>query len=168
MANSSGTSVQGADKNQAVIDFLMTCPYVQAHPMFFNFINAKDDNKQFLTTTNDKAVNRPFIDGSVLKRYTFTIVDYKSIAYNALVTIAGYPDENVEDMFQVQSLIDWITEQADAHNYPDFGENCIIDDMKALSENPSLNGIDTSVKPTLAKYSVSIQIDYLDTSKKIM
>ena len=155
------------DKNQAVIDFLMTCPYVRDNPMFFNFINAKDDNKQFVTTANDKAINTTYIDGSVLRRYTFTIIDYKSIAYNALIVMQGYPDENVEDMFEVQTLIDWITEQEDLHNYPNFGSNCIIDEMKALTDNPNLNGIDTSVKPTLAKYSVSIQIDYLDISKQI-
>ena len=68
---------------------------------------------------------------------------------------------------QVQDIIDWITEQAELRNYPDFGEDCVIDDMRALSNNPNLNGVDTSIKPALAKYSVSIQIDYIDNSKKL-
>lgn len=155
------------DKNQAVIDFLITCPIIQKSPLYFNFINAKDDNKQIITIANDKNIQRPYIDGSVLKRYTFTIVDFKSIAYNAIVKQTGYPTENVLDMLEVQDIIDWITEQADAQNYPDFGEDCFIDDMRATTENPNLNGVDNSVKPSLAKYSVSIQIDYIDNSKKI-
>ena len=155
------------DKNQAVIDFLMTCPYIQNNLMFFNFIDAKDNSKQFVTTANDVAINTSYIDGSVMRRYTFTIIDYKSIAYNALVNLTGYTDENVEDMLEVQTIINWVTAQEELHNYPNFGDNYFIEKMKALSDNPNLNGIDTSVKPTLAKYSVSIQIDYLDTSKQI-
>ena len=42
------------DKNQAVVDFLMTYEDIQSIPLFFNFINAKDNNIQFLTSSNDK------------------------------------------------------------------------------------------------------------------
>ena len=155
------------DKNQAVIDFLITCPAIQDSPLYFNFLNAKDGNKQFLTGVNDKLMSKPYIDGSVMKRYTFTIVDYRSVAYQAVVKQAGFPNENVDEMFDVQAVMDWIEEQADARNYPDFGEDCIVDDMKTLTDNPNLNGVDTSVTPALAKYSMSIQIDYLDKSKAI-
>ena len=155
------------DKNQAVINFLMTCPQISSNPLFFNFINAKDNNKQFVTTGNERTIHRPYIDGSVLKRYTFTIIDFKSIAYNAIVNASGYPDENVEEMLEVQDIIDWIQEQSDNRNYPDFGNDCIIEEMNVLTDNPNLNGVDTSVQPMLAKYSISIQIDYLDISKQI-
>lgn len=155
------------DKNQAVIDFLLTCPYIQGNPVFFNFITAKDNNKQIVTVTNERTLHRPYVDGSVLKQYTFTIIDYKSISYNALVNLTGYSDENVEEMFDVQRIIDWVTEQSDNRNFPNFGDGFIIDDMRALSDNPNLNGVDTSVQPALAKYSVSIQIDYLDITKKL-
>ena len=158
------------DKNQAVINFLNSCQYIASNKVFFNAINAKDNNKEIVTIANEKTLNRRYIDGSVLKRYTFTIIDYKSVAYNALVASVGtteYKDENVQDMFDVQSIIDWITAQADLRNYPDFGSNAIIQDMQALTDNPNLNGIDSSVTPPLAKYSISIQIEYLDTSKCI-
>lgn len=156
-----------ADKNQAVIDFLITCPAIKNNPLYFNFLNARDGNKQFITSANDKLMNRSFIDGSVMKRFTFTLIDYKSIAYQAVVKEAGYVNENVEEMLDVQSVMDWIEEQADNRNYPDFGTDCEIDDMRTLTDNPNLNGVDTSVTPALAKYSMSIQIDYLDKSKAI-
>ena len=158
------------DKNQAVIDFLLQCSELASNPVFFNFANAKDDNKQIVTTANEKSLNKVFLDGSVMKRYTFTIIDFKSVSYNAIPRPIGttpYQDENVEDFLQVQTIIDWVTEQADARNYPNFGSDCQIDDMRVLTENPSLNGVDTTIQPALAKYSVSIQIDYIDESKKI-
>ena len=71
----------------------------------------------------------------------------------------------MEELLDVQSIIDWIDEQNDLCNFPDFGEHCIIDGITALTDTPRLNGVDNSISPALAKYSVSIQITYLDTSK---
>ena len=155
------------DKNQAVIDFLANCPQIQSNPLYFNFSNAKDNNKQIVTTGNDKAINKPFIDGSVLKQFTFTIIDYKSIAYRAVVKQPGYEDENVADMAEVQDIIDWVEEQADNRVYPNFGADCFIEDMRVLTDNPNLNGTDTTVSPALAKYSLSIQIQYVDYTKAL-
>ena len=155
------------DKNQAVIDFLITCPQILSNPVFFNFLNAHDNNKQIITQSNDATLNKNFVDGSVLKRYTCSLVDFRSVSYEPLPKVEGYTSENVEEMFDVQGILDWINEQAENQVYPDFGESCIIDAMKTTSENPNLNGVDTSTTPALAKYSITIQIDYLDTSKAV-
>ena len=155
------------DKNQAIIDFLIQCPTIANNPLFFNFLNAKDNNKQIITQANEISLNSRYIDGSVLKRYTFSIIDFRSVVYQPLPKVEGYTSENVEEMFDVQGIMDWVNEQADLQNYPDFGENCLIDSMRTTSDNPNLNSIDTSVTPALAKYSMSIQVDYLDTSKAI-
>lgn len=156
-----------ADKNQAVIDFLVQCPQIRDNPLFFNFLQAKDNSKQFVTTSNDKTLQRPYIDGTVLKRYTFTLIDYRSITYEAVVMLEGYANENMEEFLDVQSIMDWIDKQADNKNYPNFGDKCIIDDMRTLSDTPNLNSVDTSMTPALARYSISVQIDYLDISGKI-
>lgn len=155
------------DKNQVIIDYLIQCPQIKNNPLFFNFATIKDNNKQLVTVANDRAVSKPYIDGSVLRQYTFTIIDYKSVIYQAIVKQPGYSNENVEDMLDVQSIIDWITEQNELRNYPDFGEGYFIEDIKALTDTPNLNGVDTSVQPAMAKYSISIQIDYLDLTKKL-
>lgn len=155
------------DKTQAVINFLIECPQIKSSPLYFQFAHAEEDNKQFVTVANDINIQRPYIDGSVLKRYSFTLIDYKSLAYRAIVKDTGYTDENVEEYLQVQDIIDWINTQADNENYPDFGEYYEIDNMKALSDIPNLNGIDTSMKPVIAKYSFSVQIDYIDKTKVI-
>ena len=155
------------DKNKAVIDFLQGCPQISNNRLFFNFINGQDNDKQIVTVSNDRNINKPYIDGSVLKRYTFTIVDFRSVSYQAVVTAQGYPNENVEEMLDVQSILDWINNKADLREYPDFGADCLIDSMRTTSDTPNLNGVDTNVKPTLAKYSISIIIDYVDNSKKL-
>lgn len=158
-------------KEQAIIDFLITCDSIKNSPLYFNFINAQDKNKQIITLPNEKSIDQPFVNGSIRKRYTFTIIDFRSVSYNALVTALGtttgsqIPNENVDEFLDVQGIIDWITQQNKARNYPDFGESCIIEEMRALTDNPNLNGVDTKVKPSLAKYSVSIQIDYIDNSE---
>lgn len=155
------------DKTKAVIEYLLTCPGLQDSPLYFNFVNASDEDKQFATTGNDKRIHQPFIDGSVLKRFTFTIIDYRSVAYQELPKLFIGTNENLEEYLNVQTIIDWITEQNLIRNFPNFGEDCIIDNIATITDNPNLNGVDTNVKPALAKYSISIQIDYLDTSQRI-
>lgn len=155
------------DKNQAIIDYLMNCPTLAKNDMFFNFAHEEDDNKQIVTQATDKVLERPFIDGSVLKQYTFTLIDYRSVVYQALVNIQGYSNENVDEMFDVQSIIDWIEEQEDNRNYPDFGNECVVDEIHALTESPNLNGVDRETTPNLAKYSVAIRVNYIDYSKCI-
>ena len=156
------------DKNKACIDFLITCPAIQNSPLYFNFTQAEDDNKQFVATGNEKTLNKKFVDGSVQKRYTFTIIDYRSVAYQAIVKDPEFIEnnENLEELLDVQSFIEWLEEQADAYNFPDFGEDCFIEDMRTTTESPNLNGVDTSLTPALAKYSISVQIDYIDYSKR--
>jgi hypothetical protein len=98
--------VDKIDKNKAVIEWLQNCPQIESTPLYFNFLEAEDNAKQFLTMANEKIVNKPYIDGSVSKRYTFTIQDYRSISFNPLMPTAIAQNENVEDIFDFQGFID--------------------------------------------------------------
>ena len=158
------------DKHQAIIDYLLTCPAIANSPVYFNAIQAKNNTKELITIATDKNTHIPYIDGSVAKRYTFTIIDFKSISYNPIVHVIGtsvVENENVRDMLDVQGIMDWITEQNEARNFPDFGNDCEIDEVRTASENPNLNGIQDNLTPALAKYSFSVQVDYIDNSKRI-
>lgn len=154
------------DKNQAVINFIASYPDIQTNPLFINFINAQNDTIQFLTNDNDKRLNKPFIDGSVLKRYTFSLVISKSITDMAIAKDI-LKNENLDDLANIQAMMDWINEQGENHNYPNFGENCVIEDMHTTAENPSVDGINTAITPALCLYSLEIWIDYIDYSKVI-
>ena len=132
------------DKNQALIEYLLTCPTVALNPLFFNFGKQTDNSNQIFTKGSEVAVNRPYIDGSVLKRYTFTIYIYKSVTYNPVVKVEGFVDENVSDLAEVQAVIDWVSEQNELRNFPKFDEWCIIDTVEPLTNEPVLNRVDDS------------------------
>ena len=153
------------DKSQAVLNFLQTCPTIQSNPLFFNFGNVEDNAHQAIARADDVAMNRPYIDGSVSKRFTFAVDSFKSVAYNPV--IQGLQDENLEDFQSVQNVLDWINAQDRAHNYPEFGEGYIIEKMETLSEKPDLVGVDTKLNPPMAVYRISIQIDYIDTPHRV-
>lgn len=153
------------DKNNAVIEFLKTCPAIQSNPLFFNFAENEEGTNHFITETDKK--KKTYIDGSVLKQYTFTIASYVPVAYSAIVGDSNFNDQNMENMAIVQEILDWIEKQADNANYPDFGSECTIEDMRTLTGDPDLDGIDKSVNPPIARYSIGVQIDYIDNTKKI-
>ena len=91
------------DKNTATINFLAEYPDIQTSPLFVNFINAKDNNVQFMPSSNEKALNKPFVDGSVLKRYTFSLVITKSMTDLALPKDV-LSNENLDDIAELQAL----------------------------------------------------------------
>lgn len=153
------------DKNQAITDFFQTYADISDNPLFFNFGDIENNAYQLNVSTNDISLNRKYIDGSELRRYTIYVDNFKSVS--TIPVVEGRPTENLADMQEVQNLLDWIIEQADNHNYPDFGEDCIIDSMSSLTTEPALVGIDSTMNPPIAIYRIVIRIDYIDTSKKL-
>ena len=155
------------DKQEAIINYILQCPQIKDTPLYFNFINAKDNTSQIVTTANDRFLDKPYITGSVKKQYSFRILIFKSITDDALVKLEGFAHENVEELAYVQALIDWISEQNELKNLPDFGEECDVDSIETSAETPRLEGINMEVAPPLAMYSVTIRIHYVDNSKNI-
>lgn len=155
------------DKNQAMINFLVNCPTVSSNPLFFNFAKARENNNQFMTLSNNLNMHEPYIDGSVLKQYNFILLTYKTISFNPIINQGGYEDENITEVAQFQEIIDWVKEQAEISNFPDFGEECIVDKMEVLADNPVLYDVDESVSPPLVRYSITIRVEYLDNTHKL-
>ena len=153
------------NKNEAVIEYLMQCPTIQENPLFFNFADVESGNNHFITES-DKT-KRSYIDGSVLKQYTFTIACYYAVSHNAIVGTGNFNDENIENMAIVQRILDWIEEQENIHNYPDFGKEFEVDSISTLTTDPDLDGIDVSVNPPIARYSVGVKINYIDKTKML-
>ena len=154
------------DKNKAVIDFITTYAGISTSAIFVNFINARDEDVQIITDNNDIYLNKTFVDGSVMKQYTFSIIVAKSITDMAILKdeLVG---ENIDDLADMQKFMDWVNEQGENQIFPDFGDMCVIEEMHTTAENPSIDGINTEVSPALALYSMEIRIDYIDYSKVI-
>ena len=154
------------DKNKATINFISSYPEINTSPLFVNFMNGADNDFQFMTDSNDSALNKPFVDGSVLKRYIFSIVVTKAITDDAIAKDI-LENENVTDIAEIQAFMDWINAQGELNIFPDFGEDCVIEEMHTTAENPDMTGINVEVSPALAIYCVEIRIDYIDYSKVI-
>ena len=161
------------DKNQAIIDYLVQCPKIKDSALYFNLINAKNDNVQIITRANDRALSKPYVDGSILKQYTFTIIVFKSISENPIIVGTGYElgtgytNENVDDLADAQALLDWVETQQELRNFPNFGDDCYIDEIQTTTEEPRLEGINDELTPPLAMYSIGVNVNYIDTSKMI-
>ena len=153
------------DKNKVMIKFLRNCPVIDKNPLYFNFGNIEDNSYQVITDSNDTSLSQPYIDGSILKRYTFYIDCFKTIAYNKV--IKGYQDENLYDISEVQAILDWVNEQDRNKIYPDFGEDCLIDSMQSTTESPDLHSVEDTTTSPIAVYRISIQIDYIDNTEKL-
>lgn len=154
------------DKNQLMVEFLQTCPTIKDNPLFFNFGNVEDNAHQLTIISDDVAVQKPYIDGSVLKRYTCSIDSFKSVACIPILP-GSNTDENIEDFAEVQGLLDWINEQNDLSNFPKFGDKTEIEEMKTLTTKPQLIGVESSLNPPMAIYRITIQIDYIDNTKRL-
>lgn len=181
------------NKNQAMVNFLLACkikvdgewkyPF-RGYKFYFNFGNIKNNDKQLVAHATDKALNKPYIDGSVQKQFQFSIVDFKSVGYNAIIKTkdgtsvdTNKPDENISDLFDVQLGLDALSDNEvrrlandvdedgnPTYAVPDFGEDCQIDSISTTQNSPNLEGVDTSATPALAQYSITVSIEYLDTS----
>ena len=151
------------DKNQAVTTFLKTYADINNNPLFFNFGDIENNAYQVNVSYNDTSLNKQYVDGSELRRYTIYIDSFKSVSTTPVVT--GMLAENIDDMQEVQKLLDWILIQADNKNYPDFGINCTIDSMTTKSTEPELLGIDSNLNPPIAIYRITVDIDYIDSNK---
>lgn len=156
-----------ADKNQAMLNYFLTCEPIYQSTLYFNFANIKDAAKQFVTQSNDININTNYIDGAVKKRYSLTITSFTSISNNPIIKVAGYDNENISELAEIQALMDWITEQNDISHFPDFGEGIVVDEIRTTSSNPRLDSIDTTSTPAIARYSFTVQVDYMDFTKVI-
>lgn len=153
------------DKTTAIIEFLRECPTIKANPVFFNFGEIEDGTYQANIQSDEVLLNLHFIDGSVLKRYTLFLDSFKSVSYIPVVN--GKSDENLEGFSEVQEVIDWINDKSNKQEFPDFGDDFVIEDMKTLTDRPALVGVNTQQNPPMAVYRISIQIDYVDLTKRI-
>ena len=153
------------DKNKATIDFLLTCEAIHNSPLYFNLTHQEAGSKLFVTQTDDKNIEEPYINGAVKKRYSLTVISFCSMSAMPIAKVEGKPDKNMEDYAEVEALMKWIRAEKKADTYPDFGEDCLIEDMYTTAENPKIDYIDATVTPPVAKYSFTLRVEYIDNSE---
>ena len=165
------------DMNKSILEYIYECPVVAENPMYFCVAEEHDNNNQLVVGRETPQDAIEFIDGTVERTYRAEILMYKSVAYNPIVTeqtptgdvtpSSLFPNENLEEMEDGQTLIDWIDQQNENRHFPNFGTSCIIESVRTTSSRPTLNGVNTTLEQPLAQYSVGLEIQYLDITKQL-
>ena len=156
-----------ANRYEAMLVYLSRCPAMQG-VFSFQAGQARSDTVQVLLEAGDAQNNRPFIDGSVEKRFDFTVAFYKPVNHTGYMPDKGAGNLNLEGILDVQQLIDWLSAQNAARNYPDFGEKKQIDSVRSLNNEPVLAWLDGEhYNPPLAKYTVTVRVEYIDYTNAI-
>lgn len=75
-------------------------------------------------------------------------------------------DLNLECMNFVQGFMDWLEEQNNRKNYPDFGAGCEIETIELLQNMPNFAGI--NAQAGLARYMVQGRILYFDYTEMML
>lgn len=90
------------------------------------------------------------ICGGKYKSYSFVFVGYEQID-------PGTSDVNVTNMYIMDEFNEWLLEQIDNENYPDFGPNCSEYEIYPLQNMANLAALS---EDNLAKYMLGVRIDY--------
>lgn len=108
---------------ESVYDFINTCPLVGSD-MYFNFIDQDNagTNTSLLPVSYGELI-KEYADGGKLRKVSFEIRQVKPLAQNSNTL------QNVEQIQLVQKFMNWIKEQDENKNYPDFGEGTTIEKM---------------------------------------
>lgn len=117
----------------------------------FNFSPELMNDISFVTNYSDK-VRKKYIYGAE-KEYGFTIIITKPYSTDT-------DDLNLEAMNFAQAFMDWLDEQDQLKNYPEFPENCQIKKMENLQNMPNLAGV--NAQAGLARYMVQCRLIYFE------
>lgn len=123
----------------------------------FNFSPESEDSIALITNYSDK-VKKKYVTGAVQKEYGFTLVIVKSYS-------SFQDDLNLEAMNFAQAFMEWLEEQNEKKEYPDFGENCEIQKMENLQNMPNLAGVNQD--GTMARYMIQAKIVYKERKNAI-
>lgn len=119
-----------------------------------NATTAELGESSLVTNYNDVIVDyedEAYIDGTAPRRYSF--------ALNLILQWSdGYDDVNMESMKYASKLLDWVNDQMEEGNIPDFGEDAEITSIETEQNLPSLAAIFES--EPLAQYTIAVRINY--------
>lgn len=116
------------NKHEAMFNYISQ---YKAFPLTFNYSEEANGNTSLITVYSDSEIKR-YLSGSQ-KEYIFAIKQTKPYHAGAAV-----PSGNTQAMYDVQRFMDWIDEQQQLRNYPDFGEDCKVQSIENLQNMPAI------------------------------
>mgnify|MGYP000018668175 CR=1 FL=1 len=137
-----------SDKNKEILEFLEQCPAVQSF-LFFNSAAEKSGRISVQTVYSEAWVER-HIRGHGIKQYDFAVVQM-------LPQDEGTSENNANQAQSVQNFMDWIDEQNQKRNFPQF-EGCKVLSIENLQNMPNLAGVNEA--GTIARYMFQVRVRY--------
>lgn len=141
------------NKHEEMLKYLSECPYLSSF-VHFNSVSETVTATGVIPAYSDDSIKQ-YIDGSKLKHYDFAFVKMQQ-------NDDGTSNTNVNNMYDVQKFMEWIDEQDAICNYPDFGEDCIIESIENLQDMPNIASVD---EQNLAEYMFQCRVVYTELSK---
>ena len=125
--------------------------FLEGQYLYFEAADAYPNVRTLVPNYGDY-VNRTDIFGSKYKSYSFVFVGYERVD-----TGAAQSDINTDNMQVFDNFTEWLEEQKEKKNFPDFGTNCSEYDIIILQNMANLA---TITDDNLAKYMLGVRIDY--------
>lgn len=117
----------------------------------FNYSPEETETAAIIPQYTDRNL-RTYITGDRQRAYNFAFIIVRLYSTEPIDLL------NVEAMDLGQAFMDWIEEQDRRKNYPDFGENCLIERMEVLQNMPNLASV--NAEEGTARYMIQGRIVY--------
>lgn len=134
----------------------MQSDYIKNNKLFLNAVQAAENNVQIVTQQIADNQVTEYIDGSKKYPITFFVNNYKVIEYDQLIKTDIPLNRNVEIIFDVQKIIDFVKDMEKQGNYPKFADNIRVEKVYCQYNTPSTPAVDSFFTPALAKFTIPI------------
>lgn len=138
------------NKNTAMLDYLRQYPGLQSI-LYFNAMVDQAGNEA-LQTVYGEAWEKKYIYGHGIKQWDFAVVKIANAS-------TGTVNTNVKETQAVQDFMDWIEEQNQEGNFPDFSPGKVLS-IENLQNMPNFAGINND--EGTAKYMFQCRVRYYE------
>ena len=118
--------------------------------LFFNF-SSTDDGDTVIATSGDMLLE-DYISGMQRRRYAFDLIRCLPAAFTE------NDPGNVDMMEDIDSIVQWVQQQNDAGNLPQFPDGCAAESIEVLDDR---TGYVAATDQNRAKYMIPFAIEYM-------
>lgn len=140
--------LQAESIHAALWDWFAGCASITR--LFFNF-SGTDDGDTAIATSGDMLLE-DYISGMQRRRYAFDLIRYLP------ATFAENDPGNVDMMEDIDSIVQWVQQQNNAGNLPQFPDGYVAESIEVLDDR---TGYVAATDQNRAKYMVPFAIEYM-------
>lgn len=141
-------NLQAESIHAALWDWFAGCASITR--LFFNF-SGTDDGDTVIATSGDMLLE-DYISGMQRRRYAFDLIRYLP------ATFTENDPGNVDMMEDIDSIVQWVRQQNDAGNLPQFPDGCVAESIEVLDDR---TGYVAATDQNMAKYMIPFAIEYM-------